>query len=208
MDRATAQALAGVLHPNWVFVAAALGLLGSVRYAVATLSGSARPNLVTWSLWAAAPLIGFFAQLDAGVGLPAVLTLAAGVGPLVVVTSGLVSRHHRARIGPFDVACATVAVIALGVWLGLGRAPLAVFVAVAADGIAALPTIRKAWHDPGSENLLFYVLVGIGATITLSTISSWEPSAWAFAVYVLALCLLLVALVSGRRYALPRRSRH
>ena len=197
-----------MLDPRWVFVSAVLGLIGSVRYAVATLTGSARPNLVTWSLWAAAPLIGFSAQLAAGVGLPAVPTLAAGVGPLVVVAAGLVSRHHRARIGPFDVVCAAVAVLALGVWLGLGRAPLAVFVAVAADAVAALPTIRKAWHDPDSENVLFYVMVGLGATITLLTISSWEPSAWAFAVYMLALCLLLVALVVSRRHGQPLRPRH
>lgn len=197
-----------MLDPNWVFVSAALGLIGSVRYAVATLSGSARPNLVTWSLWAAAPLIGFFAQLDAGVGLPAVQTLTAGVAPLVVVVSGLVSRHHRARIGPFDVSCGIVAALALGVWLGLGQAPAAVFVAVAADAIAALPTIRKAWLDPDSENVLFYVLVGLGATITLLTISSREPSAWAFAVYLLGLSVLLVALVVARRYTRPVRSRH
>ena len=31
--------------------------------------------LLAWSLWAAAPLIGFSAQLDAGVGLPAVMTM-------------------------------------------------------------------------------------------------------------------------------------
>ncbi|TCK27174.1 hypothetical protein [Pseudonocardia endophytica] len=198
-----------MLDPHWVFVAAALGLIGSVRYAVATLVGSARPNLVTFSLWAAAPLIGFFAQLDAGVGLPAVQTLVAGVGPSFVVVSGMVSRHGRARIGVFDVACAAVAVLALGVWLGLGQAPLAVFVAVAADAIAALPTIRKAWRDPGSENVLFYVLIGAGATVTLLTITTWEPSTWAFALYILVLCVLIIVLVVTRRYARrPRDRRH
>lgn len=196
-----------VLDPNWVFVSAALGLTGSVRYAFATVKGAARPNLVTWSLWAAAPLIAFFAQLDSGVGLPAVLTLAAGLGPVVVVVSGLASRRHLARLGVFDVACATAAILALVVWLGLGRAPLAVLVAIGADAAAALPTIRKAWREPGSENLLFYVLVGVGATITLLTISSWEPSSWAFAAYMLALCALVVAIVASRRHARLRSGR-
>ncbi|MEU8351690.1 hypothetical protein [Streptomyces sp. NPDC048845] len=59
-----------------------------------------------------------------------------------------------------------IAVAALGVRLGLRRAPLAVIVAVAADAAAAPPTIVKAWRDPGPENLLLYVLVGAGATIT------------------------------------------
>jgi len=190
-----------MLDPNWVFASAALGLVGSARYAFATVSGKARPNLVTWSLWTAAPLIGFFAQLDAGVGLPAVQTLAAGLGPLAVVVSGLVTRHNLAQLGPFDAVCSVIAVTALGIWLWLGQAPLAVIFAVAADAAAALPTIVKAWRDPGSENLLFYVLVGTGATITLLTISSWKPASWAFAVYMLALCVLLVGIVSVRRRA-------
>ncbi|MYW75179.1 MULTISPECIES: hypothetical protein [Pseudonocardia] len=53
-----------------------------------------------------------------------------------------------------------IAVAALVVWVGFDAAPTAVIFAVGADA-AALPTIRKAWHDPDSENLLFYVLVGI-----------------------------------------------
>ncbi|UNT00721.1 hypothetical protein MMF93_32725 [Streptomyces tubbatahanensis] len=194
-----------MLDPHWVFVSAVLGLAGSVRYAFSTMRGTARPNLVTWSLWAAAPLIGFFAQLDAGVGMPAVQTLAAGVGPLAVVVCAVLTRHNLARLGTFDVVCAVIAVVALGVWLGLGQAPLAVVCAVAADAAAALPTALKAWRDPYSENLLFYVLVGTGAAVTLLTITSWQPEAWAFAVYVLALCAVLVSIVSVRRRA-PHRA--
>ncbi|ANY09930.1 hypothetical protein [Pseudonocardia sp. HH130630-07] len=190
-----------MIDPAWVLLGAALGLAGSVRYAAATLRGTARPNLATWSLWAAAPLIGFLAQLDAGVGLPAVLTLGAGTGPLIVVVAGMTTRHARVRLGAFDVVCAVVAGIALVVWLALDAAPLAVLLAVAADAAAALPTVRKAWRDPGSENVLFYVLVGIGATITLLTLTTWNPSDWAFAVYMLTLCLTLTGIVTLRRRA-------
>lgn len=193
-----------MLDPNWVFVSATLGLIGGTRYAWAIVKGQARPNLVTWSLWAAAPLIGFFAQLDAGVGLPAVPTLTAGLGPLVVLTTGLLAKQHRARLGLFDLICAVIASIALGIWLGLGQAPLAVLFAVAADAVAALPTVVKAWRDPDSENLLFYILVGIGATITLLTITSWDPAVWAFAGYILTLAIVLVSIVAGRRAWLAR----
>lgn len=190
-----------MLDPHWVFAGALLGLIGSVRYAVAITHGRARPNLVTWSLWAAAPLIGFLAQLDSGVGLPAVMTLAASAGPLIVVATSLVARLHYAHLGAFDLACALVSTGALAVWLGWGEAPLAVLFAVAADAVAALPTLIKAWRHPDSENTLFYVLVAIGATITLMTISAWTPEAWAFAVYQLVICVALVAVITTRRRA-------
>ena len=102
-----------MLDPSWVYLSAALGLVGSTRYAIATITGTARPNLVTWVLWAVAPLIGFFAQLSAGVGLPAVLTLAAGLGPLIVVVPAVVTRHSHSAIGPFDLLRAAIAGAAL-----------------------------------------------------------------------------------------------
>lgn len=188
-----------MLDPHWVFLGAALGVLGGIRYAAATARGQTRPNLVTWTLWAAAPLIGFLAQLDSGVGLPAVTTLAAGLGPALVVATALCTGHHHARLGSLDLACAATAATALGVWLVLGRAPSAVLYAVAADAVAALPTITKAWREPNSENLLFYALVAVGATITLATITSPQPHAWAFAAYQLTICAGLVGIVGARR---------
>ncbi|MBV7484987.1 hypothetical protein [Bordetella sp. BOR01] len=188
-----------MLDPDWVFLSVALGLLGSTRYAHATLQGRVRPNRVTWSLWAAAPLIGFFAQLDTGIGRPALLTLSAGVGPLIVLAASLISRHGTARITRFDLVCGAISVMALIVWLGLGRASLAVMFAVVADAAGAVPTLRKAWHDPDSESALFFVLVAVAATITLLTITAWEPASWAFAAYLLAISIVLTATIVLRR---------
>lgn len=193
-----------MIDPHWVFAAALLGVVGSIRYAVAIVRGAVRPNLVTWSLWAAAPLIGFFAQLDSEVGLPAVMTLAAGAGPLIVIATSLIARRHYARLSMVDLVCAGVAGVALAVWLGLNAASLAVLFAVAADAIAAIPTLIKGWRHPDSENAFFYVIVGIAATITLLTITAWTPQASAFAVYQLSLCATLVVIIMTRRRAHQR----
>lgn len=188
-----------MLDPNWVFLSLALSLTGAVRYATLTVRGLVRPNLVTWGLWAAAPLIGFFAQLDAGVGMPAIQTLGAGVSPLIVFIAGIFSQHARVRVTAFDVWCAVFSVVALGVWVGFGHAALAVWVAIAADAIAALPTYRKTWIDPASEGVFFFVLVVIGSTVTLATITSWTPETWGFAAYVLLNGLIIVAIALGRK---------
>ncbi|MER6720123.1 MULTISPECIES: hypothetical protein [Streptomyces] len=149
------------------------------------------------------PLIAFFAQLGAGVGLPAVQTLAAAAGPAAVMTCGLLTRHNLVRLGSFDKVSAVVATTALVVWLMLGQAPLAVVCAVVVDAAVALPTLVKAWRDPGSENLLFYILVGIDTGVTLMTITSWESESWAFAAYVFAPCAVLGGTVFARRRLHP-----
>lgn len=192
-----------MLDPHWVFLGSALSLFGSIHYARATLAGRATPNRVTWSLWAAAPLIGFFAQLDGGIGLPSVQTLGAGISPLIVLVASFLSHHGALRVTAFDLACGATAVVALGAWLGLGHTGLAVLFVVLADAAAAIPTVRKAWRNPHSEHALFYPLIGIGAVITLLTITDWQPASWLFAGYVLALAATMATIIATRRQAVP-----
>lgn len=196
-----------MIHENWVLLGLALGLVGASRYALLALRGRVRPNLVTWSLWAAAPLIGFFAQLDSGAGMPALQTLGAGLGPLIVFIAGLLSRHGRVRVTPFDVGCGLFAAAALVAWIAAGDARYAVYLAIAADGVAAIPTLRKAWGDPWSEAVILYALTGTASGITLLTVTSWQPEVWSFAAYLLLLAVALIAVIIGRRAALAGRER-
>ena len=190
-----------MIDPHFVFLAAAIGLTGTIRYAIATLRGRTSPNRVTWALWAAAPLIGFFAQLDSDVGLPAVSTLTIGVGPLLVLIASFINRRGTVRLSAFDLGCGAVAVLSLIIWLGLDQAPLAVVFAVLADAVGAVPTVRKAWADPQSENTLFYVLVGVNGTITLLTLTQWVPATWAFPGYLVLLSLSMTMIITLRRRA-------
>lgn len=193
-----------MLHPNWVLLSLALSLFGAIRYSVLTARGQVRPNLVTWGLWAAAPLIGFFAQLDAGVGMPALQTLGAGVAPLIVFATGILSRHARVRVTAFDIWCGVFSVAALAVWVGLGRAAVAVLVAIAADAVAAFPTYRKAWNDPASESVLFFVLVVIGSLVTLATVTTLDPAAWGFCAWLLVNALVILGILGWRRPRVPQ----
>lgn len=77
--------------------------------------------------------------------------------------------------------------------------PFIGFFAVAAGGVAALPTLAKAYRHPDSESFSFYVFGSTGAAITLLTISPWSPQASAFAVYQLMHCVSLALLIIWRR---------
>ena len=190
-----------MLDPAFVFVGAAIGLAGAIQYAIATLRGRVAPNRVTWALWAAAPLIGFFAQLDSGVGLTAVLTLSVGVGPLLVLVSSFFGRASPPRITGFDILCGAISIAALIVWLLLDQPVLAVVFAVLADGAGAVPTLRKAWRHPRSESSPMYLCTAANGTIALLTVQTWTVENWVFPAYIAALGVTLAAIVilRGRR---------
>lgn len=187
-----------MIDGRFVILGALLSLAGSTRYAVQTVRGRTRPNRVTWLLWAVAPIIGFLAQLDGGVGLPSIMTLSVGVGPAIIFLASFVNRVSFWRIALFDVACGLASVVALVVWLSLGDPRSAVVFAVLADLLAGVPTIRKAWTDPATENGTVFVLSAANAAVTLFTIDRWDVATWAFPVYIAAIGASLFLIVQCR----------
>ncbi|CCH77162.1 conserved membrane hypothetical protein [Nostocoides japonicum T1-X7] len=188
-----------MIDGRFVLLGALLTLIGSSRYAWLTIHARTRPNRVTWCLWAAAPIIGFLAQLDEGVGLPSVLTLSVGLGPSIVFASTFVNPQSYWRISRFDLCCGAVSLAALVVWLTLDNPTLAVVFAVVADAMAGVPTIVKAWRAPETENPVPFLLAGLNGTIAMLTIDDWGIATWAFPAYIVVMGLGLSVLIATRQ---------
>lgn len=188
-----------MIDGRFVLLGALLSLVGSCRYAWLTVHARTRPNRVTWFLWAAAPIIGFLAQLDEGVGLPSVLTLSVGLGPALVFASTFVNPQSYWRIFRFDVGCGAVSVAALVVWLCLDDPTLAVVFAVVADATAGVPTIVKAWRAPDTEDPVPFLLAGLNGTVALLTIDDWRLATWAFPAYIVVVGFGLSLLIATRQ---------
>ncbi|NKY37471.1 hypothetical protein HGA13_31050 [Nocardia speluncae] len=197
-----------MIDPRFVFLGAALSMVGTLSYALLTVRGEVKPNRVSWFLWAAASLTGFGAQLDDGVGLPAVLTFSMGAGPAVVFLASFANRSSYWRLSFADLLCGAASVVALAIWLGWDDPQTAVIFAVFGDLAAAIPTFRKAWSAPGSENPLVFGLVAVNGIITLLTITVWKPAVWAFPVYATTLGAgLFLIIVVRQRIAGGRAAR-
>ena len=185
-----------VIAAEFVFLGAFLSMIGSARYAFLSIQGRTKPNRVTWFLWALAPAIGFVAQVDAGVGLPAVLTLSIGLGPALIFASSFINPSAYWKLSRFDVSCGAVSLAAIIIWQVSGDAALAVLFAVLADLVAAVPTVLKGWKFPETENSSVFVLGGLNGLIALLTIDTWNPETWAFPVYITALGTVMLLVLS------------
>lgn len=194
-----------MLDPRFVLLGVALSAIGTATYTVATVRGRVQPNRVSWFLWGAAPLIGFFAQISHGFTWASLCTLSIGVGPLVVFAASFTNRRSYWRIGLFDVSCGAVAVVALILWLSLDDPLLAVLASVAADLIGGIPTIIKAWRYPWTERAVPFVLTGCNGVITLLTLRPFTVIDAAFPLYLVTLGAGLAAIIAGRRrFGSPR----
>jgi len=187
-----------MISEKFILIGAVLNLIGSTGYLRDTLRGKNRPNRISWLLWALAPGIAFSAELSHGVGLPALMTFMVGFGPLLIFLGSFVNRKSVWKLSRLDIACGVLSVFALVLWQLTGSGTVAILLSVIADGLAAVPTLIKAYRDPDSESWNVFLFGGTSALITLLALNTWDFAHVAFPLYIFAICAVLVVLIRFR----------
>lgn len=182
--------------PVWfIYVAAALRLYGGLAYFRATLAGRAKPKAVSWLIWAMIPLITFFIELSAGVGPIAIITLALGLSPLMVVIAAFKTDRKLFRADLLDIFCIAIAMLGIAFWAITQDTFMAIVVLIVADFISAIPTLRKTIHNPQSEYPFTYALSAFSMVLALLATHEISFAAFAFPTYVLFINTLIVSLI-------------
>ncbi|CAN5591421.1 hypothetical protein BH23ACT6_BH23ACT6_08480 [soil metagenome] len=195
-----------MLDERFVFLTVLLNLVGSVHYLTKVLSGHVQPNRASWLLWAIAPAVVLAAELDQGVGLRAVMTFGVALGPLLVVIGSYATKAAYWKLGALDWACGGLSGLALVGWGITESAAVAIILSMAADTLAAIPTIRKTVTHPHSEHPLFFLLMSLGGGLTLLTIQRWTFVDWAFPLYIFLFAGLLALLIWQQQASRPRQA--
>ena len=184
-----------MIDERFLIIGVFLSLVGGLSYLIDTVKGKTQPNKVTWFLWALAPLIAFTAEVQQGVGWQASLTFIVGFNPLMIFLASFFNKKSTWKISKFDLVCGCLSVLGIILWLITKVGNIAIALSIAADALAGVPTIVKAYRAPETESSLIYLLSGINAVITLATIDQWNFQHYAFPVYIMLLCITLYTLV-------------
>ena len=183
------------MHTAFAIAGAVINFVGGLSYVRAIFKGEATPNRVTWLLWAFVPLIAGLAQLRSGVGISTLVVMSVGASPACVVIASFLVHKGSWQLGPFDYVCGACALAALALWAMTGDPVTAIVLSILGDAAAALPTLRKAWLAPATEDRPAYVLALIGMILGILSIREATFSAYAFNVYLLIVSGVLVTIL-------------
>lgn len=184
-----------MLHSNFIIIGTLIGAVGSVAYLIDTVKGKVKPNRVSFLLWSIAPFIAFFAQIKQGVGLEALMTFSTGFLPFTVFIASFVNKEAEWKLTKFDLVCGLLSIIGLILWLITKVGNVAIFFSIVADGLAAIPTLVKAYKYPETEIAWPWIATVFGVVLTLLTLSSFTFANSGFIVYILIMNVLIFALV-------------
>lgn len=184
-----------------VYIAALGSLAATLQYIRLMFKGRVRPNRVTWLMWAVAPLIATSAELVGNVGLAALPVFMSGFCPLLVFIASFATKKAYWKSAKLDYAFGVLSVLALVLWW-LTKAPeIAIIFAIASDGLAAMPTVKKAWVHPESESFEPYAMLVVSAATSFGVITTWTFSAFAFPAYLICLNALILYGIFRRKAA-------
>jgi len=138
-------------------LAIGLTLVGFYPYVRAIYRGSVKPHVFTWVIWGITTLIVFFAQLEGRGGVGA---WPIGVSAAITLSIAFLAYRRRAdtRIVPLDWFFFSAALASLPLWYLTADPLWAVVLLTLVDVLGFGPTIRKSYHQPHSESLLFYLV--------------------------------------------------
>jgi hypothetical protein len=110
-------------------------------------------------------------------------------------------------LGPFDYLCGACSLAALALWAVTGEPVTAIVLSILGDAAAALPTLRKAWLEPATENRSTYLISFAGMILGILSVKETTFAAYAFNAYLVAASgVLVLVLYLPRRHGVAARA--
>lgn len=155
-----------------------------VLYLRATFRGPTKPNRATWWILTVVGLMLAGSYHSLGARHTIWLAVSYALCPLVTAIVSL--KHGEGGWTQFDRACLIVAGISAVLWW-LCHSPLvALLINLFIDFVGLLPTIRKSYERPASENRIAWLIAFLASVLNLFAVERWE---FAIAVYPLYMAL-------------------
>jgi hypothetical protein len=197
-----------MLHPNFVIIGTLISAVGSIAYIIDTVKGKVKPNRVSFLLWSIAPIIAFAAQIGKGVGIASLMTISVGILPLLTFGGSFVNKNAEWKLNQFDLICGFLSVVGLIFWLITQEGNIAIAFSIIADGLAAVPTVVKAYKYPETEAAWPWLSAPVGVILTLLTLDQLTFANSAFIIYIFIANTTIFSLVQfkiGKRLSLQQQ---
>lgn len=185
----------------WLGVVAGLvGLLAFGPYIMATLLGVTRPNRATWAIWSLVGVMLATSYFSAsGERVTIWVPISYVIGP--IVTALLSIWYGVGGWTRLDRLCLIIAAISAVMWWLTGQPVLALLLNLLVDLVGVIPTLRKAYNEPESEDRLAWTMSCLANGLNVLALNPFRIAEWTFAESVYPLYMFVaVGLVTSFIY--------
>lgn len=142
-------------------VAAVLEIAQSIPYYISILKGNTRPQRASYGIWLAVELIGVSSYIASGATTTKWVPIISTFNSLMVFSLSL--KYGMGGTSKLDFFSLGLAGLAITLWVSTDNPALAVYMSLLAGCVGYVPTIKKAYIWPKTENTLSWAMYA-GAT--------------------------------------------
>ena len=139
--------------------------IGYAPYILAMAKKKIKPHPFSWLLWAILGFVTLVTYIGVGARVTVPLAVLNFAGPTMIFFFTL--KHWEGGFSRFDYFCLSFSLVSIAIYVIFHKAAIALSINLLGDFFAALPTIRKTWIDPSSENFLTWFCFSLGAVVSL-----------------------------------------
>ncbi|QFS50869.1 hypothetical protein [Nostoc sphaeroides] len=163
-------------------VAGFLSLLGFLPYVVSIYQRKTRPNRVTWWIWAVVGFILCWSYYSSGAVNTIWVPVCSAIGHLIIAI--LAIKYGEGGWNSFDRWCLLTAAISLVLWWQFSSPIIALVINIGIDFLGALPTIRKSYYQPHTEDFFAWTIFLSAHTLNLFALKNWSFALSAYPLYL------------------------
>ncbi|MBU6415340.1 hypothetical protein KGQ34_03850 [Patescibacteria group bacterium] len=178
-------------------VAGIISLAAFIPYILAILRGETKPNRATWVIWAVVGFMTGASYYFSGANHTIWVPVSYIIGPVVV--SALSIKYGVGGWTRFDRCCLLGAGMSMALWLVFSSPLVALLINLFIDFMGVLPTIRKAYRDPESEDRIAWALFFTGNIANLLAVERWTFAIAVYPIYMFIGSGLITAFIVFRQ---------
>lgn len=154
-------------------IAGIVSLAGYLPLIIAILLRKARPNRASWLIWSVANILTLFSYYASGARATAWVPLCYAICTPIVALLAFV-RCGEGGWSRLDRWCLGVSALSGLVWWIFKTPVITLLMNMMIVYAGALPTMRKAYRNPKSENKLAWLLFFLGCVLNILAIKDWR----------------------------------
>jgi len=183
------------------FVILAIGFIASsiwyYFYLKDMFSGSSKPHMFTWLIWAITGYTGFWIQVMNGWWIWSLVMLYFAIIPTIIFLYAAIKGEKN--IENIDYLFLSIAWISLMFWLILDMPIVSILLLLSIDIMAYLPTVRKSFMQPFDETLSLFALVNIWYLASILTFDELIFINYSYPAALIIINILFISYILIRR---------
>lgn len=185
------------------FLAIILTFSGFVPYIISILRETVKPHVFSWIIWGFVTLFVFFAQLTDAAGAGAWVTGVSGAISIVVAVIAFI-KTPKIVADRIDWLFLLLAFGSLPLWYVTSNPLWTVIILTLTDVLGFLPTLRKAFHRPFEESLLFFNIFLLRNVLMVVALENYSVVTSLFPVAISVCSGILIITILSRRKRLSK----